>query len=83
MKKWSTGLLLGLSIALMSSAQPVTLGSGSYHLSPKRGDQAPPTAPYRTDVMLKRAAPTNQWYSTLIFNPKPEALFAHPLTLRT
>ena len=83
LKKWSTGLLLGLSIALMSSAQPVTLGSGSYHLSPKRGDQAPPTAPYRTDVMLKRAAPTNQWYSTLIFNPKPEALFAHPLTLRT
>ena len=27
----------------------------------------------RTEAMLKKAAPTNQWYSTLIFNPKPEA----------
>jgi endoglucanase Acf2 len=64
-------------------AQPVQQGAGTYHLSPKSGDKAPPTAPYRTEAMLKLAAPTNQWYSTLIFNPKPEALFAHPLTVRT
>ncbi len=31
--------------------------------------------------MLAQAAPTNQWYSSLIFSPKPEALFAHPLTV--
>lgn len=83
LKKWGAGLFLGLSIALVSSAQPIKLGLGSYHLSPKSGDKAPPTAPYRTETMLKLAAPTNQWYSTLIFNPKPEALFAHPLTVKT
>jgi endoglucanase Acf2 len=64
-------------------AQPVQQGAGTYHLSPKTGDKAPPAAPYRTDDMLKLAAPTNQWYSTIIFNPKPEALFAHPLTVKT
>jgi hypothetical protein len=33
--------------------------------------------------MLKRAAPTSQWYSTLIFNPKPEAIFVQPITVKT
>jgi len=64
-------------------AQSAKLGAGAYHLAPKSGDKAPPTAPHRTEAMLKLAAPTNQWYSTLIFNPKPEALFAHPLTVKT
>ena len=64
-------------------AQPVKMGAGAYLLSPKEGDKAPPVAPYRSEAMLKLPAPTNQWYSTLIFNPKPEALFAHPLTVRT
>ncbi len=66
-----------------AAAQPVQQGAGTYYLSPKSGDKAPPVAPYRTEAMLKLAAPTNQWYSTLIFNPKPEALFAHPLTVKT
>lgn len=83
LSKWGMGLLLGLSMALVTSAQPVKLGASTYHLSPKAGDKPPPAAPYRTEAMLKLAAPTNQWYSTLIFNPKPEALFAHPLTVKT
>ena len=33
--------------------------------------------------MLKQAAPTNQWYSSLIFSAQPEALFAHPNTYKT
>ena len=33
--------------------------------------------------MAKLAAPTSQWYSTLIFNPKPEALYVQPLTVKT
>jgi endoglucanase Acf2 len=83
LNKWGMGLLLGLSMALVTSAQPVKLGASTYHLSPKVGDKPPPQAPHRTEAMLKLAAPTNQWYSTLIFNPKPEALFAHPLTVKT
>ena len=73
----ASGVLLG------AVAQPMKVGSANVHVVPKAGDKPPPTAPHRTDAMLKLAAPTNQWYSTLIFNPKPEALFAHPLTVKT
>jgi len=51
-------------------------------LAPKGGDHAVPAAPFRTAAMLQQAAPTNQWYSALIFSPKPEVLFAHPLTVQ-
>jgi endoglucanase Acf2 len=71
-------------LALMSpaAAQPVKLGAGTYFLAPKAGDKPLPSAPFRTEAMLKRAAPTNQWYSTLIFNPKPEAIFVQPITVK-
>lgn len=79
------GTCLGVVCALGAlsgvSAQPVKLGSGSYLLAPKGGDRAVPPAPFRTPAMLQQAAPTNQWYSALIFSAKPEVLFAHPLTL--
>jgi endoglucanase Acf2 len=77
--------LAGLAwLALMSPAvaQPVKLGAGTYFLAPKAGDKPLPSAPFRTEAMLKRAAPTNQWYSTLIFNPKPEAIFVQPITVK-
>jgi len=83
LNRWTAGLLLSLGLVSVANAQPVKVGAATYHAAPKAGDKAPPVAPFRTDEMLKLAAPTNQWYSTLIFNPKPEALFAHPLTLRT
>ena len=83
LNKWCLGLAIGVTVALAATAQPVQVGAGAYLASPKSGDKAPPAAPHRTDDMLKLAAPTNQWYSTIIFNPKPEALFAHPLTVKT
>lgn len=78
-----TAAFLALCVLHATQAQPVKLGAGTYFASPKAGDEPPPQAPYRTPAMLKQAAPTNQWYSTIVFNPKPEALFAHPLTVRT
>jgi endoglucanase Acf2 len=72
-----------LAVVLPAAAQPVKLGAGTYYLSPKDGDKAVPSAPLRTEAMLKRAAPTSQWYSTLIFNPKPEAIFVQPITVKT
>ncbi len=71
-----------LAFALPTSAQPVKLGAGTYFQAPKAGDKAVPSAPFRSEAMLKRAAPTNQWYSTLIFNPKPEAIFVQPITVK-
>ena len=76
-------LLMAGGLALSATAQPVKLGAGTYFLTPKPGDSAPPAAPGRTDALLKQAAPTNQWYSALIFNPQPAALFAQPLTVKT
>ena len=75
-------LLMALGATVSAAAQTVKLGSGNYFLSPKDGDKAPPKAALRTAALLTQAAQTNQWYSALIFSPKPEALFAHPLTFK-
>ncbi len=64
------------------AAQPVKLGEGTYFLAPKAGDKPVPRAPYRTEAMLQRAAPTSQWYSTLAFSAKPEAIFVQPITVK-
>jgi endoglucanase Acf2 len=84
---FATRLLLGVAVlsgALSSAiAQPVKAGEGTYYLAPKGSDKAPPTASHRIEALRSTAAQTNQWYSTLIFNATPEAIFAHPLTVRT
>jgi endoglucanase Acf2 len=83
MTRWAGAAALALlAVALPATAQPVKLGAGSYHLTPQAGDKSVPQAPFRTEAMLKRAAPTSQWYSTLIFNPKPEAIFVQPITVK-
>ncbi len=81
---------LGLTVALAAglavpgvNAQPVKAGAGAYFLAPKGSDKGLPPAPLRTEAMQKRAAPTSQWYSTLIFNPKPFPIFVQPMTART
>ena len=65
-----------------SQAQIVKLGEGGYHVSPRGWDLAAPKAAMRTDALLETAAQTNQWYSSLLFNEKPEAIYAHPLAVR-
>ena len=84
--KFTNGFALGLLLAFGAftgaSAQPVQAGAGTYLLAPKSGDKGLPAAPLRTEAMLKKAAPTSQWYSTLIFNPKPDAIFVQPMTVK-
>jgi len=76
-------LLLAAAFAWPGAlAQPVRAGAGSYFLAPKGSEPRVPQAPMRTDDMLKTAAQTNQWYSTLLFNAQPEPIYAHPLTVR-
>jgi len=79
-----TGLAVCLNLSLLCplAAQPVQCGEGRYTLAPAAGDRAVPRAPYRSDALLATAAPTNQWYSSLIFNSKPEALFVQPITVK-
>jgi endoglucanase Acf2 len=73
------GLSTGWSVA---HGQSVKAGAGTYFLAPKGGDKGLPAAPFRTDAMLKTAAPTSQWYSTLIFNPNPDPIFVQPMTVK-
>ncbi len=79
--------LAAISVALASApavqAQAVKLGAGTYYASPKTGDRAVPQAQGRTVAMLDKAAPSAQWYSTLLYSAKPEALFVQPITVRT
>lgn len=72
-----------MALPFSAAAQLVPAGEGAVHLGPKSGDKGLPAAPLRTDAMLKQAAPTNQWYSTLIFNPTPFPIFVQPMTVRT
>lgn len=85
MKLLNRGLLalLVLSCSAIGWAQTMPVGAGHLLLAPKGKDKPPPQAPFRTEEMLKRAAPTSQWYSTLIFNPKPDPIYAQPLTVKT
>ncbi len=75
-------LLISVSWWFGASAESVKVGAGSYLSAPKGNDRAVPTAPFRSPAMLATAAQTNQWYSSLIFNPKPEVLFVQPLTIQ-
>ncbi len=81
-----SGLLPAMSLltAGPASAQGDTLkfGAGAVSLKPRGPDAAVPRAPFRTEAMLQRAAPTNQWYSSLIFSTTPENIYAQPLSFR-
>ncbi|MGY0195956.1 glycosyl hydrolase [Leptothrix sp. BB-4] len=76
--------LVGLTMLTLPAAyaQPVKAGAATYFLTPKGGDAQPPAAPHRTAEMARRAAPTNQWYSALVFSATPEALYAQPLSVK-
>lgn len=75
-------LCTALPAVAQAPADRMTFGAGSVSLKPRGSDAAVPRAPHRTEAMLKRAAPTNQWYSSLIFNDKPENIYAQPLSFR-
>ena len=69
--------------ALADAGSAVNIGAATYFTTPKGKDKGPVAAPMRTEAMKKTAAQTNQWYSTLLFNPKPEAIFVQPITVKT
>lgn len=88
-RRLAAGLMPALALAGGLAAGPAAaqgdmmkFGAGAVSLKPRGNDGAVPRAPFRTEAMLKRAAPTNQWYSSLIFNDQPENIYAQPLSLR-
>jgi endoglucanase Acf2 len=76
-------LLLGAGMVVGGlHAQTVSLGQGAYAAAPLGRDKPMPRAPHRVAALLGTAAQTNQWYSTLLFNDKPEPIYAQPLSVR-
>lgn len=75
-------LFIATGAPLAANAQPVKLGAGSYFAAPKGGDRTVPKAALRTAALLPTAAQSAQWYSTVLYNPKPEAIFVQPITVR-
>jgi endoglucanase Acf2 len=77
------GAVLSLSMSLASQASDVVQrGSGAWRTQVSSADNPVPSAPYRTAAMLERAAPTNQWYSSVMFTRWSEVLHAVPLTAK-
>lgn len=81
---WLTTALLAVVTALPHAvAKDQKVGAGTIALQPRGYDSPPPLAAGRTDALMKTAAATNQWYSTLLFDPTPEPIYAQPVTVRT
>lgn len=76
-------LMVSLGMAFCVQAnEVVAVGAGGWRAQLSRSDTPVPEAPYRTPEMLKRAAPTNQWYSSVMFTRWSEVLHAIPLSAK-
>ncbi len=63
----------------------VAAGAGAYFTKARGSlgpDERPPVAEYRSGAAMGRAVPTNQWYSSVMFERWAYPLHAHPMTYR-
>ncbi len=83
---WALGVAIALTLSARAADNNVSLGLGAYATKPPSGllggPIEPPAAEYRAGAALGRAAPTSQWYSSVMFERWSEALHAHPMTYR-
>jgi endoglucanase Acf2 len=79
-------LLLCLGLSARAADSLDKHGAGAVVLRPlasELGFEAPPPAPqFRVGDAARQAAPTNQWYSTVMFHRWAYPLYAQPLTYR-
>ena len=77
------GLALFGGAALSLAASPdATVGLGGYYARLKGGDGTLPVAQFVSGEAAGKAAPTNQWYSSVMFQRWSQPLHAHPMTYR-
>lgn len=64
----------------------VRLGLGTYFTKPRSGilggDASPPAAEFRAGAAVERAAPTSQWYTSVMFERWSSGIHAHPMTYK-
>lgn len=75
-------LALGFLCTLAGATEVLPVGQGGLRTRISAGDQPVPTAPFRTPAMMARAAPTNQWYSSLMFTRWSDVIHAVPLSVK-
>lgn len=75
-------IMLCTSALAHAATDVIKVGAGGWRTQPSTADQKVPEAPFRTPEMLQRAAPTNQWYSSVMFTRWSEVLHALPLTAK-
>jgi endoglucanase Acf2 len=82
-------LMLGVGLAAMLGgvfcAQAQTAlpaGSGQLLLAPRAGDARPPLPFGLSGEAKSLPAPTNQWYSAIVFDREAAAVFVQPLSVR-
>jgi endoglucanase Acf2 len=73
-------LLAGAGTAL--AAPDVTLGLGGYQTTLKGSAGVLPVAEFVSGEAAGKAAPTNQWYSSVMFQRWSQPIHAHPMTYR-
>ncbi len=74
--------LLAVAGAATAATPDVKLGLGGYYTKLKSGDGTLPVAEFVTGEAAGKAAPTNQWYSSVMFQRWSQPLHAHPMTYR-
>ena len=74
--------LLAVAGAATAATPDVKLGLGGYYSKLKGGDGPLPVAEFVTGEAAGKAAPTNQWYSSVMFQRWSQPLHAHPMTYR-
>ena len=74
--------LLATAGAVSAAAPDVTLGLAATTPSSTESDGVLPVAEYVTGEAAGKAAPTNQWYSSVMFQRWSQPLHAHPMTYR-
>jgi endoglucanase Acf2 len=87
----AAGLLMvsgSLALNVNAEVNPVRqVGLGTIHMTSKTADSGSsvpqtPDPTYETQAMRAQAAPTNQWYSSVIFSRWSEPIHAHPATYK-
>lgn len=85
-QKTCLSILVGGAALVSASVQanPAirSIGEGGMRTAVSSGDRSTPQAIYRTPEMTQRAAPTNQWYSSVMFTRWSNVLHANPLTFK-
>ncbi len=74
--------LLGNAGITLAATPDATIGLGGYYTKLKSGDPALPVAEFVSGEAAGKAAPTNQWYSSVMFQRWSQVIHAHPMTYR-